>query len=180
MGIRPEAAAGLAGRRLGVEQIRLGIEAAEYPGPAIVHEFAIDISLVYPERAEQPSVLVARVPIHPYPSSNQLLSQGVAGLPAEGLVEFRTVDAHEPDLLRPVRLIDTGNGVAVVHEGHPPERSTLRIVQRAHWHRGNDRREDRGNEDIPSPHVPRHAGRRARDAKRSHGSGLMPLRIQTA
>jgi hypothetical protein len=60
---------GLSGRRLSVEQIRIGTEAAKNPGPAVGHQLAVDVPLVHPERAEQPPVLIPGIPLDPHPTA---------------------------------------------------------------------------------------------------------------
>jgi len=68
---RPEPAPGLTGFRLGCQKIRVGREAAEDPGVPFCDEFAIQIAVVEPERAEEPAVLVAGRAFHAHGAAGE-------------------------------------------------------------------------------------------------------------
>lgn len=67
------------GRLLGVDEIGIGSEAIKHPGMPLGNQFAVEIAIVEPERAEEPAMLVAGPSGHSHPASDELLIERVAG-----------------------------------------------------------------------------------------------------
>ena len=129
--------------RFGREQRVVGGESAEGPGPALGHEFAVDVAVGDPERAEQPAMLIAGISLDPHMPPADLAGERLTRLLTERLPELRCVDADEANLPGPPLGIDAGDGVTVVDRLHPPQRPTRVVEPGAHRH--DDRRHGRRN-----------------------------------
>ena len=145
--VRPQPPPLATGSRLGGDQIIVGGETPEGPGPALRHEFPVEIPLVDPEPAQQPAMLIAGRAGHANAPTGEFLGQGPAGRTAVGLALLRGVDADQPDLLAASRLVAAGHRVAVVNRLDLPEGPAGLVDPRAHRDRQADhRREQRGDE----------------------------------
>lgn len=138
MGSRPEPAATPPRDCFGIEQGRIGTEAPKDPSPAIRDQFVVDVPLTDPERAEESPVLITRIAGDPHAAAADFFGKRRPRLPAEGLTEFRTVDADEPNFLRSVALVDARHSIAIMNNIHPPQRPSLRVVHGAHRNSSDD------------------------------------------
>lgn len=161
----PEATSGPPGRFFGSDEVWIGGEATENPGMAFRDEFAVDVSILEPERAEEPAMLIAGRSGNPHMAAGELCVERVSSLASVGLVEFGRIDALESNLHGAARVVPACHGVGVVHRLHTPERPAGGIMPRAARQGRDHRREDGRHDHVPGPHPARQAGGRWRDAE---------------
>ena len=111
---------GFPGLRLGLNQIGIGGKPAKHPGMPFRHHLAVDIALVDPERGEHPPILVEGAALDPHHAPPELLLQSSGRFGAIRLVEFGSIDSHQPNAMGLPLGVGAGDGVAIVNRPHQP------------------------------------------------------------
>ncbi len=108
--------------RLSRFQDLVGGKPSERPCPALRDQLQVEVSIVKPERAEQPAVLIDCIPLDPYHTCVELEGECPTSSVAVGLAMLWRVDAQKPDPFRLSVFVEAGDRVTIVDCLDPPER----------------------------------------------------------
>lgn len=110
--LRPEAAAGGARGLFCAGVGRAGAVGLVVPCVPLAHETQVDVLRLEVDRAQQAAVTVARLALHLHAPVQNALREVLSSFLSSRLLQFRRVDADEPNFFLPLCGFD-GDGVAV-------------------------------------------------------------------